>query len=286
MEIRPVGTIRRRRADRAAALKLSFASAALVALVAAAWLHGPSAAREVRGLVSRFISGRVLSRFTLRELEWREIGTGNLSARVNDDLLWKTSGLRKGQPLFETPLAEIETKLTTIPWLKSVRIQERLPSGLFIQYETHQAKAIGLRSHKPWLLSAEGHWIAPASALDLDLPVLSGFESREDAVDWLSAFERIFKEEVLQVHEVTAVRLRAGKAIKIQALVEMRYRHPVGAQAAKALVIADAAASSSRDKMFIRLKHVIQYLIKNNILVSTIDLRAGQKVVVNVGKRL
>ena len=201
-------------------------------------------------------------------------------------MLGKTSERRRGQPLFETPLAEIEKKLMTIPWLKSVRIQERLPSGLFIQYETHQAKAIGLREHKPWLLSAEGYWIAPASASELDLPVLSGFESREDAVDWLGTFEKIFNEKVLQVHEVTATHLHEGPAIKIQALVEMRYRHPVGGQAAKVLVIADAGAGSSRDKMFIRLKRVIQYLIKNNILVSTIDLRAGQKVVVNVGKRL
>ncbi len=269
MEIRPAGTFRRQRRRRGAALKLSLASAVLVALAVAAWLRGPVAAHEARGFVSRFIYGHVLSRFMLHVLEWREIGSGNLSARVNDDLLWKTSELRKGQPLFETPLAEIEKKLMTIPWLKSVRIQERLPSGLFIQYETHQAKAIGLRSHKPWLLSAEGYWIAPASAPDLDLPVLSGFESREDAVDWLGAFEKIFNEEVLQIQEVTATHHREGKAIKIQALVEMRYRHPVGGQAAKVLVIADAAAGSSREKMFIRLRRVIQYLIKNNILSKT-----------------
>lgn len=286
MEITPVGTFRRRRAGRAVALKLGLAGAAFLALAVAVWLRGPSVASEARGFVSRFIFGRVLSRFTLHELEWREIGAGNLSPCVSEELLWKTSGLRKGQPLFETPLAEIEKKLMTIAWLKSVRIQERLPSGLFIQYETHQAKAIGLRERKPWLLSAGGQWIAPALAHELDLPVLSGFESMEDAVAWLGAFEKVFSEEALQVHEITATHLREVGATKIQALVELRYRHPIGVQAAKALVIADGGAGPSRDPMLIRLKRVIQYLIKNNILVSTIDLRAGQKVVVNVGKRL
>ncbi|HRK02671.1 MAG TPA: hypothetical protein PLH57_08390, partial [Oligoflexia bacterium] len=50
---------------------------------------------------SHWITERVSRNFLLEEIEWQEIGDSNLSAFVTQELLWQTSGLRKGDEVLK-----------------------------------------------------------------------------------------------------------------------------------------------------------------------------------------
>lgn len=230
---------------------------------------------------------QTLGKFTLERIEWRELNSTNLSPLVKEDGLWKASGLKKGQPLIGIDLGELEEKLLLIPWIESVSIQKHFSYGISVQYQTHAAKAIVSKNNKPWLLSSAGNWIAPLglsnNAYAVDLPFLTGFENPSQALEWLELFENTLNAGNLkgraQVHEIS----KTNQDVK--AILEVRYSsQPM--KLSIQLSTAQDLNSGEKEKELSRLKKTVQYLIKNNILVSSIDLRAGQKVVVNVGKRL
>ena len=251
-------------------VKTALLSAASLALVVALCIHvTPMGAKLIR---------KTASHFKLEEVEWKEVGQSNLSHKITNELLWKTSALVKSQPLFEIKLDELEKRILTLPWISSVQIQTRLTSGLSVQYEVFQASAIGLRDHKPWLISSDAKWITTLEAGDwkmADLPLIDGINDLKEALSWLQSFDRSMSSQGMQVHEIT---MNSTKNI----LSEIQYR----GQTVKLTIYLPNADDAKQDRVFNRLKQVVQYLIKNNILVSSIDLRAGQKVVVNVGKAL
>ncbi len=233
---------------------------------------------------------KFLTRFKLLNIEWTEQGSSNLSFKINSDYLWKMSQLKKGDPLFEINLDDLENRILKIPYIQSIQIQKHLSMGLAVQYKVYQAKAIATKNNRPWIVSTEGKWISPVeggNSYPLDIPFLSGFDSLESALNWLKNFEKICATEGLiqkiQIHEINKV----GQ--DIFALLQFKY----SIQTLKVQIIfpdqerlMDKNLPLEKDKLFGRLQKTIQYLIKNNILVSRIDLRAGQKIVVNVGKRL
>lgn len=234
------------------------------------------------------------SRFQLQNIEWKDQNHGNLSYKVTSDSLWKASGLKKGDPLFEIDLDDLEKRLLKIPYIETVQIQKHLSMGLAIQYKTYQARAVFVKNQKPWLVSASSKWIAPVeggNSYPLDIPFLTGFESVDTGLEWLKEIESDLLSDGLQnkiqVHEINKV------GHDIFALLQFGYSF----QSLKVTCIfsdpeksndpdMQKSLSLEKEKQFERLKKVVRYLIKNNILVSRIDLRAGQKIVVNVGKRL
>lgn len=228
--------------------------------------------------LAKSISQQFTSRMRLEQVEWEEVGATNLSRLITRDLLWKTSALKIGDELFSLNLDELDARLRTIPWLESIQIQKKLPSTLVVRYTVHHARATATRKGKLWTISESGQWIAPLGSLSLDLPIVIGAthtESAALALAWLDALEQRLSAQFGQVHEVNALAL---KSKRLSLLVDLKY----SSRAEKVtLVVLD----EPREVDLNRLKSVVQYLIKNNILVSTIDLRPGKKVVVNVGKR-
>ena len=269
-----------------------FFTISLVASFAAcvALLSTTDYAREMQNKIKH----RLFGRFTLHQVEWREIGDGNLKAFVTPELLWKVSELKKDMPLIDIDLADLEKKLKTIPWIESVDIQKHLSLGIAVQYKTHRARAVVIQNRRPWLFSESGTAIAAVEPSDLagnsfliDLPVLTGFQDAEQALQWLGLLEGFTKSSEIagraEVHEIAQYRH------EIRGLIALRYRN----QNVKANVIflntdpnGEFKNPDEIAKEITRLKKTVQYLINNNILVSSFDLRTGQKVVVNVGKRL
>jgi cell division protein FtsQ len=218
---------------------------------------------------------RISSMMLLEQVVWEEVGSTNLSAQVTKDLMWEASGLRLGQEMLGIDLNDLEKRLLSIPWVESAQIQKKLPSTLLVRYTVHHARAIGLRQGRPWKISSTGLWVAPvASGPAMDLPVLTGADTLGMELRWLDALERELNGPLLQIHEVNF----SASSGKLTAIAELQF----SSQSAKVRVLASGAPAQDTLN---RLNRVVQYLIKNNILVSTIDLRPGKKVVVNVGKR-
>jgi hypothetical protein len=263
-------------------IAISATSAISLIAMAAVGLSLSQASRLVK-LVDegrKAVLKRASGMMRLENVDIVEIGSTNLSNHVDKKLLLDVSGLRTGDELLKVELAEVEKRLMAVPWVESVQIQKKLPSTIQVRYTAHQARALGLRKNKLWLLSAEGKWIVPVGMmqfpLDGDLPVLISEETIGNELEWLDILDKELAPELLQIHEINDAGERGSH--KVTALIEVQF----SAQSAKFTLIAvgkpDAASLN-------RLKRVVQYLIKNNILVSSIDLRAGKKLVVNVGKR-
>lgn len=256
-------TLRARRRNRFKVLAFSVASVLAVFFSVA---KGPNLAKQI---------GNVMR---LEQVEWEEVGSTNLSKLVTKDMLRKAGELTKGEEMLPIDLGELETKLRAVPWIESVYIQKKLPSTLYIRYTTHNARAIALRKGKLWTLSSAGQWIAPLGKLHLDLPVIiSGAQSDQVALalKWLETLETGFKNQIPQVHELN---ISGDKFTKISVLVDLKYPSTTTKITLRAL-------EEPTPESLARLKRVVQYLIKNNILVSTIDLRTSKKVVVNVGRK-
>lgn len=225
---------------------------------------------------------QALSVFKLDRVEWRVTGSSNLAYKIHAEELLRVSGLKKGDPLFAVPQEELRTRLHSIPWIKDVSVRAALSGVLTIEILPYKAKAIGLRAHRPWVVSEEGIWVAPLDQADwktADYPVISGFAEISEALDWIDAFDREFSGKLLQVHEITMKNVDTHDTVVIAELV---YKD----QSVKLSIHVDDEVLAQQHRVLIRLKRVVQYLIKNNILASAIDLRAGQKAVVRVGKPL
>lgn len=229
---------------------------------------------RVRGFINDGRS-RISRMMLFHEANWEEIGASNLSARVSKEQLVRVSGLKDGQEMLQIDLGELESRLMAIPWLESVQIQKKLPSTISIRYTVHHAHALSLRKGKLWSISTFGHWIAPLERGEvLDLPVMINEESMAFEILWLDALETELGAHLLQIHEV-GYQMANSRAT---AILELQYQ-------SQALKISLVASGKPMQEQLTRLKQVVQYLIKNNILVSSVDLRLGKKVVVNVGKR-
>ncbi len=223
-------------------------------------------------------SSRISRLMLLDQVVWEEVGASNLSSRISKEQLTAASGLKNGQEMLQINLAEVESRLMALPWIESVQIQKKLPSTISIRYTVHYAHALGLRKGKLWLISSFGHWIAPlnnfAHGEALDLPVLANEDSIPMELLWLEALETELSTHLLQIHEIGF----QTSSSKLTALLELQYQ-------SQSLKTSLTASGKPMQEPLTRLKQVVQYLIKNNILVSNVDLRLGKKVVVNVGKR-
>jgi hypothetical protein len=266
----------RRRQQRRRIIALSLVS--LATLILFFWDRPGAPMNFSLGLSNR-ISSRISSLLRLEQVSWEESGSTNLSERVTPALLWQVSGLKLGQEMFSISMEDLERRLSTIPMIESLQIQKKLPSTLVVRYSVHHARVLSLRKNRLWLISSTGKWIAPleTGTSSIDLPVITGNEDTSAGLTWLDALERELQSVVLSIHEINVS--GDSERSKVSALLELRYP----SQTLKLTLIAQGKPDPDS---FVRLKRVVQYLIKNNILVSTIDLRPGKKVVVNVGKHL
>lgn len=264
-------TLIRRRSSRPK-IKIILSSLAATSAVVLAVREAPVVRHWVDEMQQRLHS-RIASAMRLNEVIWEEEGSTNLSHRVLKENLWSVSGLKLGQEILTVDLADLEKKLLTIPWIESVQIQKKLPSTILVKYTTHHARALGMRKNRLWSVSATGQWIAPLEQFTPDLPVLANEVTLPVELLWLDALEQQLASQGILVHEINL-----SQSSGMSALIELKYHSRSARMVLRALGRPEPMALS-------RLKRVVQYLIKNNILVSAIDLRPGKKVVVNVGKR-
>lgn len=253
---------------------LSLAGAAALALTLTQGHRVTSVVETASDRLTKNISSRISSVLKLDQVVWEEVGSTNLSHKVTQELLWSMSDLKIGQEMLKIDLKALESRLLGVPWIESVQLQKKLPSTLHVKYTVHHARALGLKKSKLWSVSSHGSWIAPVGAESaVDLPLLVGESTVDQELLWLDTLEKELGALLHQVHEVNF----APETSKLTALIELRFT-------SQPLKISLVANGMPTPESINRLRRVVQYLIKNNILISTIDLRPGKKVVVNVGR--
>lgn len=269
---------RLRQSTRQLNIKIFVVSIAALAATSATIFESRRVHNLIEGWRTQF-SNRISQMMRLEQVNWEEVGTSNLSSRVSKGLLWKTSNLVMGQEMLKISLSDLESKLASIPWIESVQIQRKLPSTIDVRYTVHQAYALGIKKGKLWSISSAGKWIAPlGNDSSLDLPLLTNEETLTYELSWLEGLENALGNLIFQIHELRFVHQKTEERVRGTVLVDLQYP-------SRNIKVSIVAMGLPEQGALSRLKRVVQYLIKNNILVSTIDLRPGKKVVVNVGKR-
>lgn len=239
-------------------------------------MGGPFVLTKVRA-VSSLVAAKISGAVHLERYECEQLGSSNLSALVNSERIRLASGVKVGDELLPLDLDHVEKKILSIPWIRTVQVKKQLPANLIVRYSLHQARAIVPRQSKPWIVSDTLEWIAPYKKMieaqtptfsGVDLPVLVREETLVAELSWLEALEKQFT-----VHEVSV-----GNDGRVSAIVELKYT----SHSTKVVVV---GFGNPHLHQLERLRSVASYLVKNNIIVSSIDLRGGKKVVVNIGKR-
>ena len=105
-----------------------------------------------------------------------------------------------------------------------------------------------------------------------NLPVLMTDTTLFDQLRWLDSLERDLSPLLLEVHEVYLDRYGV-----LTAIIDVNYRQ----YSAKTSITAFSKVSALS---MVRLRRVLRYLVENGIVGTSIDLRPGKKVVVNVAK--
>jgi hypothetical protein len=243
----------------------------------------------------------ISDRLRIDEIEVVEEGSANLSRLVIRDDVVKASGIRPGREILKADLDAAAKGISSIPWIKTVSLSKRLPSQIRIEYTVHNARAIVVKNRVPWLVTAAGVLIAPASeaagrrsapqqsdavvsavskpaeggealAAALDLPVIQGDAKLMDAMAMIDALERDTSSRVLAVHEV-----RPGDSGSLEALIEVNYGDGTVKVTLKTWALPTPQALA-------RLRRVLDHLVSRRVYANAIDLRPGKKVVVSLAK--
>ncbi|MDK9699399.1 MAG: FtsQ-type POTRA domain-containing protein [bacterium] len=153
-----------------------------------------------------------LNMFQLQRIEI----TGNQRTTTND--IRKALGVRIGTPLFRLDMAQLNTKLTKLPWVKSVRTHRTLPNVLFVEIVEHTPVAV-IANGKTQLVSSEGCVMPqPVDGYPVSLPVITNYSGEIPAVG--KQFEEYKMREVIAL-------LREMRPYRVyQRVAEVRFDSP------------------------------------------------------------
>ncbi|HEX2731279.1 MAG TPA: FtsQ-type POTRA domain-containing protein [Polyangiaceae bacterium] len=114
------------------------------------------------------------------------------SRRFGEEQLLELAGAKRGDNLFALDLDKMEQKLTLNPWIASAKLTRHLPDTLQIEVTEHSAVALAAIDSEIYLVTREGHPIAPlAEGESPDLPVVTGVTAGDVQTDRKRALERI-----------------------------------------------------------------------------------------------
>lgn len=108
-------------------------------------------------------------------------------------------GVDKGQSVFRLDIQQTKTALEEIPWVKSVRIERRLPETIYIKLTERTPFALWYAESKLSVIGVDGHIITDKNVEKFkDLPMIKG----EGAQKGASGFFRVLKGEEELLHKV------------------------------------------------------------------------------------
>jgi cell division protein FtsQ len=101
------------------------------------------------------------------------------------------SGVERGQNLFAIDTEGAERRLLSSSWIRRAKVGRELPGTLRIDVVEREAAAVAIVEGVPYLLATDGEPFKAVEAEDpSDLPIVTGIEARDLAIDRARAIER------------------------------------------------------------------------------------------------
>ncbi len=223
--------------------------------------------------------------FKVEAIEVEETQASNLNGLVSkNEIAEFVHSELFGKPFFNIDLEKTREAVLKNPLIESIEIYKKLPAKIVVSYKVHEAIAwqqdIKNKS-EIWLMSATGTRIATLSFLEnkkivLDLPFFeTAYETSQNFLEKYESISKLseaigFKNGFL-VHEIKQ------DLKESYFLVELK----LGSDIRTIKIKTPGSPENLNDAILKRLSRVVEYLVKNNIAVTSIDLRMGKKVVVN-----
>lgn len=114
------------------------------------------------------------------------------------EVILKTLGINRGDPILEVNLAEAKARLERLPWVASASIERHLPDTLYVQLSEREPMAIWQHDRKFTVIDREGRPLADAAEMarrgnrDVErLPQVIGANAPGQVQKLLGALERV-----------------------------------------------------------------------------------------------
>ena len=110
--------------------------------------------------------------------------------RTESSDILRVTELSQGMPIFDVDLKDIHTKISELPWIKSVLIKRHLPSTLVIIITEKKPIAVWQNNKKYMPLDEEGRPIPDEKAKLSDLILVVGSDAPERTVELLEVLKK------------------------------------------------------------------------------------------------
>lgn len=117
-----------------------------------------------------YVAVRVMTDFTLFPIEKVEI-RGNV--RTSNETLMHALNLSSGQSIFSAKVEELSERTLKLPWVKSAKIQRRIPDTITIELEEWEP-AFLVRLDKLYYMTKDAHVINAPLTMGLDYTIITG----------------------------------------------------------------------------------------------------------------
>jgi cell division protein FtsQ len=114
----------------------------------------------------------------------------------------------RGTPIAAIDVAKARTKVEALPWVKSAKIERRLPGTIHIALEERVPYALWQRGERYTLVDHTGHLLVDVPESDIRLPLIVGADAPANAA---VLFETLKKEPELARRVQAAVRVGARR---------------------------------------------------------------------------
>ena len=160
------------------------------------------AADAARSADTAFIEGTAGLGFRLQALtvEGREM-------TPREDLLGALDA-EPGTPIAAIDVVKARTKVEALPWVKSAKIERRLPGTIHMVLEERAPYALWQRGKRYTLVDSDGHLIVDVPASDIQLPLIVGADAPAHAAE---LFEALRAQPELAGRVQAAVRVGARR---------------------------------------------------------------------------
>ncbi len=113
--------------------------------------------------------------------------------------------LERGTPILAIDVDKAREAIETLPWVKSAKVERRLPGGVHIELSEYKPFALWQRGDRYTLVARDGTAIVDVPGADQNLPLIVGPDAPEHAAEFFETLNTI--NSGLSARVVAAVRI-------------------------------------------------------------------------------
>ncbi len=227
--------------------------------------------------------------FLVQVVEMNEVAE---DAPIDAQSVIQLAAIRVGKVgLFDLDLNQIEKRLLTHPWIRSVQIEKRFPQTVAITPVFREPRAlIQSADGKLSYVDATGQVFGKVTVgLHSDLPVLSPRLSGDKSLTALKIIEAWSSQELSKASRIDSIDFESEHGFRLLVTYRMGAMEDYRARSMVDLGEVQAAEAGSQESplafQLLQLKSVLRYLSDNQVQARQIWADLGKKIVVKIARR-